>query len=268
MGPGEGDRSDHIVSLKRPNSVGPRIPLQSEPRWLEKSIDQVQAGDVDDCDVLLHLASHTPNPPYDNLLNCMRWNVIETLRLFEEAKRAGVSRYVVAGSCFEYGKSGERYEFIPANAPLEPTLTYPASKAAASIALQQWSREHNLSLSLHRIFNVYGEGEDPARLWPSLRCLALSGRSLEMTPGMQVRDFIAVEAVADRLLDACLRLSDLQSPFREVSNLGSGQPTTVRSFAEYWWHHWGASSSLEFGVLPYRAGEVMRFVPDLTPVSF
>jgi len=89
---------------------------------------------------------------------------------------------VVVGSCFEYGRSGEWYEFIPPDAPLEPTQTYPASKAAASVAFYQLAVELNLRLSIHRIFQVFGEGEVESRLWPSLRKAAASGADLEMTP--------------------------------------------------------------------------------------
>ena len=260
--------NDIVVCLRRPGSRGSRIELEQEPIWLEKGIDQVSADDIAGCDVLLHLASHTPNPPYDSLVNCLKWNLLEPLRMFEEAQRAGLQRFVVAGSCFEYGRAGERYEYIPANAPLEPTQTYPASKAAASIAFVQWAREQDLSMALHRIFQVYGEGEESSRLWPSIRDRALAGSDLEMTEALQVRDFIAVTDVAEQLLQSCRNLCEASEPIREVSNLGSGNPSTVRSFAEHWWQHWQASGSLQFGRLPYRNGEVMRFVPDLLPVSF
>lgn len=262
------ERGYEFVSLRRPNGRGPRIPLINHPVWLEKKLEEVEESDINGCDVVLHLASHTPNPPYDTLVNCMLWNVIEPLRLFQKARSVSISRYVVAASCFEYGRAGERYDFIPANAPLEPTQTYPASKACASIAFQQWAIEHDLSLILARIFQVYGEGEEPARLWPSIRSKALAGLNLEMTPAEQVRDFISVESVACRLLDSCLELCESSISLRISRNIGSGTPVTVRQFAEKWWMHWGSKGELQFGSFPYRNGEVMRFVPDLKDVHF
>jgi hypothetical protein len=89
-----------------------------------------------------------------------------------------------------------------------------------------------------------------------------------MTLAQQVRDFMSVENIANKLLDACVQLSTTSSPVRIISNLGSGKPTTVRKFAEDWWRHWGGTGLLRFGAIPYRAGEVLRFVPDLTPVAF
>ena len=262
------EKNLRLVAIRRPGSRGPRIPLCQEPHWVDKQFEQVVAEDMTGCDVLLHLASHTPNPPYDSLTNCMRWNVMEPLRLFQQAQKVGISRFVVAGSCFEYGKAGERYNFIPANAPLEPAHTYPASKACASIAFQQWAREQGLSLILQRIFQVYGEGEDATRLWPSLRAKALAGANLDMTLAQQVRDFISVENVACELLNSCVQLSTSSTPIRIIRNLGSGQPSTVRKFAESWWQSWGGTGQLRFGAIPYRSGEVMRFVPDLAPFAF
>lgn len=260
--------NDKVVCLKRSNSRGPRIRLEHEPLWVQKEMDQVCADDIEGCDVVLHLASHTPNPPHDSLINCLKWNLMEPLRMFQEAQSVGVKRFVVAGSCFEYGRVGERYEFIPANAPLEPVQTYSASKATASIAFMQWAREQDLSMALHRIFHVYGEGEEATRLWPSLRQRALEGTDLEMTEAQQVRDFISVTDVADQLIQSCRRLCASPGSIRELSNMGSGKPTTLRSFAEHWWQHWNATGSIHFGKLPYRNGEVMRYVPDLQPVTF
>jgi nucleoside-diphosphate-sugar epimerase len=187
--------------------------------------------------------------------------VIVPLGLFRQAVNAGVRRFVVAGSCFEYGRSGERYEFIPPDAPLEPTQTYPASKAAASIVFSQLAVELGLRLSIHRIFQVFGEGEAMSRLWPSLREAARAGHDFEMTPSEQIRDFIPVEEVARQLLAACQEETAPGEPF--ARNLGTGRPRSLRDFAEEWWARWQAPGKLIFGAKPYRKGEVMRYVPSV-----
>src|SRR5438552_1919681 len=114
-----------LVALRRSENSLTRIPLTVEPPWLTKSMRDVDAADLAGCDVVLHLAAHTANHPYDTLENCLDWNLIVPLGLFRAAWRAGINRFVVAGTCFEYGRAGERYEFIPPEAPLEPTLSYP-----------------------------------------------------------------------------------------------------------------------------------------------
>lgn len=225
-------------------------------------MEVVQASDLADCDLVVHFATHSIAPPFDTLLNCLHWNLMVPLQLFEQARLAGISRYLVAGSCFEYGLSGERYPFIPVDAPLEPTNSYAASKAAASIALQQWAREYRQALTLLRVFQVYGDGEAAGRLWPSLKRAAKAGEDFPMTAGEQVRDFINVVDVARAFLDEAEALMAQPSGVK-VSNLGSGYPQTVRQFSEYWWGMMEATGCLLVGKLPYRNGEVMRYSPRI-----
>ena len=195
-----------VLALKRSASSEPRIPLKKDPIWLEKEMTEVTIADLKNIDVVVHLAAHSANVPYDTLENCILKNVIDPLQLFRKAAEARVTKFVVAGSCFEYGKSGERYDFIPVDAPLEPTQTYPASKALSSTAFHQFAIENKVQLSYHRIFQVFGEGELETRLWPSMRLAALNGEDFPMTKGQQVRDFIEVTQVAQNFLEAANNL--------------------------------------------------------------
>jgi nucleoside-diphosphate-sugar epimerase len=237
----------------------PRIKLEHQPLWLDLPMDQVPASELEGCNVLVHLAAHTGNVPYDTLANCLQWNLIAVLDLFEKARLAGIQRFIVAGSCFEYGKSGERYTEIPTDAPLEPTNSYAASKAAASIALLQWAEEHKLSLEILRVFHVFGEGEPEKRFWPTLRRAALAGEDFPMTAGEQIRDFLRVEDVARAFLDRTVSSYDRHSSTK-IFNLSSGNACTIRVFAEHWWKLWAARGELQTGKSPYRDGEVMRYV--------
>ena len=256
------DAGHEVLALRRSSKSRPRIPLSREPDWLDKSMPEIEEGELVGCEVLVHLAAHSANVPYDTLENCLVWNVIEPVKLFEKAIAAGLPRFVVAGSCFEYGTAGERYQSIPVDAPLEPTQTYPASKAAASIAFSQLAIERKVELILLRIYQVFGEGETESRLWPSLRRAALAGEDFPMTKGEQIRDFIPVEQVAAQFLEACER-SDLSPGDPIVENIGTGQPQTLREFAETWWQHWQATGSLKPGAIPYRPHEIMRYVPQV-----
>lgn len=249
-----------ILALRRSNESLPRIPLLFRPNWLTKQLDEVSSVDLKGIDVVVHLAAHSMVPPYDSIENCFYWNVMAPIRLFNEAIKAGVKKFVVAGSCFEYGLSGEDYDFIPVTAPLRPTLTYAASKAAASIAFSQLAIEKSLDVTYLRIFHVFGEGEDESRLWPSLRKAAELGLDFPMTKGEQVRDFIHVDQVVDKLLNHCLQRNS-QSVRFEIFNVGSGTPQSIADFAQFWWKKWKAEGNLLLGQIPYRQGEVFRYVP-------
>jgi nucleoside-diphosphate-sugar epimerase len=186
----------------------------------------------------------------------------ETLEFVRRAHGAGVQRFIFTGTYAEYGLAGLRYERIPANAPLEPNGPYASSKAAASIALAALCRELKVRMAYFRLFSVFGEGQFAKNFWPQLREAANKGQDFPMTPGEQIRDFIDVESVARRLLQACVA-DALEDGKVHVANLASGEPVTLRNFAELWWHAWKAPGTLLFGALPYREDEVMRYIPEV-----
>lgn len=251
-----------LICLRRPGS-NCRVPLGKQPRWLDGSLEDDWGDALTDCDAVVHLAAHSANVPYDTLANCLRWNLTAPLILFDRARDVGVTRFVVAGTGFEYGTSGERYESIPTDAPLLPTMTYPASKAAAAIAFGQWTIEHGVRLQYLRIFQVFGLGEAESRLWPSLKRAALAGEDFSLTAGEQIRDFTPVADVVETLLAAVERSDRVSEGKPEFRHVGTGKPQSLRSFVEYWWDHWGASGQLHFGAKPYRQNEVMRYVPEI-----
>ena len=249
-----------IVALKRKINGQTKIKLNTNPTWKLGSLQKIKEEDLNNVDTVIHLASHSANVPYDNLTNCLKVNLFDTINFFEMAYKVGVRKFIITGSCFEYGKKGEEYDFIPPNAPLLPTQTYPASKAAASIALIQWALEKKVSLSILRLFQIYGEGEFKNRLWPTLIDCATSGIDMNMTSGEQVRDFLNVKDVAKIILDS---IGNQKNNQIMVRNIGSGVPLMIREFAEKIWFEKKAKGKLLFGTIPYREREVMRYVPDI-----
>ncbi len=249
-----------IIALKRKINSKTKVKLISRPIWKIGSLNKTKEEDLKNIDTVLHLASHSANVPYDNLNNCLKVNLFDTINFFEMAYKCGVRKFIITGSCFEYGKKGEEYTFIPPSAPLLPTQTYPASKAAASIALIQWALEKKVSLSILRLFQIYGEGEFRNRLWPTLINCASSGDDMNMTLGEQIRDFLHVKDAAKIILDSIGTQKNKQIIVR---NIGSGVPIKIRDFAEKIWSEKKAKGNLLFGTIPYRDGEVMRYVPDI-----
>ena len=254
-----------VIGLKRHKNSLPRIRLLKEPIWNEKSLDQLVENDFDGVDVFVHLAAHSMTPPYDTLENCMYWNVIAPLKAFNVALKAGVKKFVVTGSCFEYGDTGMEYNFIPINVDLKPNNTYAASKAAASVCFYQFCREFNLNLFYNRLFHVYGHGEDKSRLWPSLKEAALNGSDFKMTLGQQLRDFIHVDLVCKELLNQCKEKLTTEIIYR---NLGTGNPQSILDFSKFWWNTWEAKGRLLVGEIPYRNNEIMSYVPKVETVIY
>lgn len=253
-----------VIAQRRPGSR-PRMALTREPIWVDRALDQVFDLELAGCDVLVHLASHTPNPPYAPLDECLYWNVYATSRLMQQAAAQGVRDILVAGTCFEYGAAAEGQDFVHPATEMRPSLTYPISKAAATTACLGLARHLGLRLQVLRIFQVFGEGEAATRFWPSLRIAAKEGRDFAMSKGVQIRDFIEVSAVASRFLQA-LDFHAVEPGRPQLFNVGTGKPQSLLEFARYWWTAWEANGELMPGEVGLRPGELPRLVANIDEI--
>jgi dTDP-6-deoxy-L-talose 4-dehydrogenase (NAD+) len=247
-----------IVALRRPGSVT-RVPLGLQPTWVEGALDGNFDKYFKDIDVFLHLAAHSANYPYDNLENCLYWNLTAPLKLIKQAAEQGVKRFIIGGSCFEYGVSANKFDELKSDSPLEPNNNYAISKAASSIVFLGIAQDLQIQIKILRIFQVYGDGEQESRLWPSLKKAARKGSDFHMTKGEQIRDFIPVERVAQILSDALTKFANCVHGC-EVTHVATGIPQKTIDFVNYWWIKFGATGKIVAGTVPYRDGEMMRIV--------
>ena len=260
------DAGHTVIAQRRPGSV-PRLNLVQQPTWIDRPLDHDFTPELVDSDVVVHLAAHTPNPPYASLPECMYWNVFVSTKFLMQAANAGVRNVIAAGSCFEYGLAAEgQYRVHPAS-DLRPVLAYPISKASASIAYMGMVRQLGLNGRLLRIFQTYGEGEAAARFWPSLCAAAKAGRDFDMSDGSQIRDFISVEEVAKQFVNA-LDFTGAKPGTTLIRNIGTGEGQTLLAFANYWWKELDAKGELRAGRVERRAGEIKRLVANIQDIHF
>jgi nucleoside-diphosphate-sugar epimerase len=157
---------------------------------------------------------------------------------------------VHAGSSLEYGPIGGN---LPEDAIPNPTTLYGTSKLAGTELLARCCKTHDIKGVAARIFTVYGPGDPPRRLLPSLLEAAKTGKPLPLTSGEQKRDFIYIEDVAEGLV----RLGLARTALGAVVNLATGRLTSVRSFAETAAKIIGIPHDrLQFGKLPSLAEEM------------
>ncbi len=252
-----------VVALHRKASK-PAVKLSKQPQWIEGDLETVPDDAFNGCQGFIHLAAHgvadAVGVGWDA---CFRWNVTAPLNLWLKASKAGVRRFVICGSCFEYGTSGQNFDYIPTNAPLLPTGPYHSSKAAASMAALGFAVSHQREIVILRPFHVYGEGEPEGRFWPSLRKAALEGKNFKMTDGKQVRDFISVHEVANKFI-LSLESKKPKPGNPIIENIGTGKPKTLLEFAQNEWCRFDAEGVLLPGTVSMRPNEILRYVPLLS----
>jgi nucleoside-diphosphate-sugar epimerase len=105
-----------------------------------------------------------------------------------------------------------------------------------------------------RLFTVYGPGEHAGRLLPALLAARAASGPIELSAGLQRRDFTYVDDVAEGLL----RLGLLPEPLAEGAlNLATGRLASVRDFALAAAGVLGIDERrLQFGALPTRPEEM------------
>ena len=250
-----------VIGLSYSNK---KRPIENSKRmvFVQGSLEDDLRFALEGCDALIHLAAYGVDPKEDSWQESFRWNLNATLNICKHAHEVGIKRLIIIGSCFEYGKSAERYEFIPTDAPLEPINAYGASKAAATMAITAYARENNLEVGVLRPFHVYGKGEGPNRFWPSLKKAALTGEDFPMTWGEQIRDFTPVESVAKIILDYATN-QKIQAGNPVVKNIGTEKPESLIDFARKNWEIFNAKGVIIPGEIPYRKNEIMRYVPQI-----
>lgn len=152
------------------------------------------------------------------------------------------------GSALEYGDIGG--DLVESSDP-RPTTLYGRTKLEGTLGLRAYAERAGLPALTARLFTVYGPGEHPGRLLPSL--LAVKDTPLDLTSGTQKRDFTYVGDVAAALL--AIGKSDAIPG--EVVNVATGRLETVRAFVETAMAVLSIPPHLvRFGALPQRAEEM------------
>ena len=149
-----------------------------------------------------------------------RDNLTVTLALLDALNVASDAVLVHVGSSTEYGPSDAP---MVEDQPGQPITLRGASKLAATIAVRQWAAERARLVTVVRPFSIYGPGEHPTKLIPTLMWCAMTGAGFPLVPVISRRDLVYVEDVAE----GCLRAVTVADEHAPVINLGTGIEHTV-----------------------------------------
>jgi nucleoside-diphosphate-sugar epimerase len=94
---------------------------------LRVDLRDVQAGDLDGFDAVIHLAALS-NDPLSDLNPSITYDInhAASVRLARMAKEAGIPRFLYSSSCSSYGKAGD--DLVDETAELHPITAYAISK--------------------------------------------------------------------------------------------------------------------------------------------
>lgn len=181
-------------------------------------------------------------------------NIRTSVHLADAAVAAGVSRFVGIGSQAEYGRYDRR--ITESDLP-RPTMLYGAAKLSANVLVQQRAREAGIGFAWLRLFSVYGPGDNPNWLIPSVAASLLQRLVPKCTAGTQLWDYLHIDDVATGVLAAAVTPSA-----HGVFNLSSGAPVAVKTIVERLRDLAAPGLALKFGEIPFGADQIMHLEGD------
>lgn len=192
-------------------------------------------------------------------------NVLGTLNVLNESKKAGVKRVVYASSSSAYGntrKFPQRETDI--TAPISP---YGVSKLAAEHYCHTFAETFGLETVSLRYFNVFGPHQNPESMYsaviPAVIEKMLKGeRPTVDWDGKQSRDFTYVGNVVAANLAACV----VKGISGDMFNIACGETTSILDIVKYLNEFLGTKIKPIFA--PKRKGDVRKSYADITKMKY
>jgi len=247
------ERGAQLAILVRPGAQLPdawrgRVAAIACVDWSEAGLRRVLAAQP--FDAVYHLAAYGVKPTDRDPDAMQRINVALAPALVRLCRERG-ARMVMTGTFSEYRRPPDETPLTEIS-PLESEKVYGASKAAGGSLATALAEQLGVPLRLLRLFKVYGAGEAPHRLLPSLIANLPQGRRVPLSAGTQILDFIYIEDVVEACLRADAHMA-AQSPSVATWNVCTGVGHSVRAFAAKVARALGAPARLlGFGDIPMR----------------
>lgn len=183
-------------------------------------------------------------------------NVGGTLNLLELARRHDIKNFVFGSSSSVYGASKD----VPfrENGSTRPISPYGASKRAAEVYCQMYSKLYGLKVSALRFFTVYGPKQRPDMAIHKFTRLIDQGEEVPMFgDGHSKRDYTYIDDVIEGILSAL----DKSFGF-ETFNLGNSRTVSLRDLIALIEETVGRRARIR--QLPPQAGDVLITYADIS----
>ena len=142
--------------------------------------------------------------------------------------------------------------------PADPQNAYSLAKDTLRKFIQQLQLNYEFNFKWVRLFYTYGKGQSGNSILSQLQKALENGDDVfNMSGGEQLRDYLHVEKVAEKLVD--VSFDDRHSG---IINCCSGKPISIRNLVENYLRENNKHIKLNLGYYPYPDYEPMAFWGD------
>lgn len=188
--------------------------------------DWEQVKHFEHLDVIIHLANLSFVPAsYENPKRFYETNYMSTLNMLELCRLWGAK--LIYFSSYMYGHP--EYQPIDENHPIKAYNPYSQTKVICESLCEGYNRDFKVPITVFRPFNIYGKGQNPDFLIPSIIEQAKKGK-IVIKDDRPKRDYIHVEDI----IEAILKAIDVQYKDNQINiyNLGTGKSHSVKEIID------------------------------------
>lgn len=208
---------------------------------------------------MFHLAAYGVNSQNKDYYNAINTNIIGSVNILEPLKKVECEKIINMGSSSEYGIiNGSQTE----KGELNPLSIYGSTKAASTIIMHQIARANNQDIITIRPFGLFGEYEEPHKIFSFIISSILKGQEVRLTSCQQFRDYIYVENLVDALILACK--SDIKN---EIFNIGSGKVNKLEYYINKTFELIETKMKPKYGYYPQRDGDMWCPCPNIEKIK-
>jgi nucleoside-diphosphate-sugar epimerase len=209
---------------------------------------------------IYHLAAYGVNSAQQNYLEAIQTNVIGTVNIVNAARISGCEKMINVGSSSEYGNKTRK---IQENMSLAPVNIYGSTKASSTIIAHQMASENGFNMVTLRPFGIFGEGEEPHKLFCHIILNVLQNKDVDLTPCEQFRDYCYIE----NIIDGLILVAQNKRVQNEIFNIGSGEGYPLKYHVELIFKHLKTDRKPNFGALSYREDERPNPQPAISKIK-
>jgi UDP-glucose 4-epimerase len=188
--------------------------------------DWQQVKQYEGMDVIVHLANLSFVPAsYEQPKRFYETNYLSTLNMLELCRLNNAK--MVFFSSYIYGHP--QYQPIDENHPTQAFNPYAQTKVICESLCEGYNRDFKVPITIFRPFNIYGTGQNPDFLIPSIIQQAKTGK-IVVKDDRPKRDYIHVEDIVDAIITA-IETENVDKSIQKY-NLGSGLSYSVKEIVD------------------------------------